>query len=310
MAWYNSLRDLTGDIKKPIVGAGHAVGSIASNPFVDAGIGALFGPGAAALAGGLGHLMAPGGNLGRGAIGAVEGGAAGYAGQGLGNVFRGAGSAATSAADDAIANQGVSAAASSPMQQGVMNRVMGGAKDVGNFIKDNRSTLETVGQGANGVMNAAAQNRAANIQQQLANAQNAQIQAAIDLQNRRSGAFANFFSHAPPTLPNGAPVTGSVGTAGSPNRSVAPGGPRFDATGDQPTGQLTDQPTDGSGNQPTTQMPGAGTARNAVMNRLGYNAPVPQSPYSGNDSLYGSPYGYGYTDLSRFQGYGSGGGGY
>jgi hypothetical protein len=81
MAWYNSLSDLTGDVKKGVVGVGHVAGEVASNPLVDAGLGAFFGPEAAAAAGGIGRLLAPGGNLGNAAVSGLEGYAAGKAGQ-------------------------------------------------------------------------------------------------------------------------------------------------------------------------------------------------------------------------------------
>jgi hypothetical protein len=81
MAWYNSLKDLTGDVKKGATDVGHAVGTVAKNPIVDLGIGAFLGPGAAAAAKGLGTLMAPGGNLGSAALGTAEGYGLGKVGQ-------------------------------------------------------------------------------------------------------------------------------------------------------------------------------------------------------------------------------------
>ncbi|HXJ64498.1 MAG TPA: hypothetical protein VNN79_12155 [Actinomycetota bacterium] len=87
MAWYNSLKDLGGDISSGAKAVGHTVGTIASNPIVDAGLGLAFGPGAAAAAKGIGTLLAPGGNIGKAALGAGEGYALGKGGQLLKNAF-------------------------------------------------------------------------------------------------------------------------------------------------------------------------------------------------------------------------------
>lgn len=76
-------------IKKGVIDVGHVAGTIASNPLVDAGIGAFLGPGAAAAAGGLGRLIAPGGNVGNAAVGAGTGYLAGKGGSLLRNLLAG-----------------------------------------------------------------------------------------------------------------------------------------------------------------------------------------------------------------------------
>lgn len=70
-------------IKDAVVGAGHAIGSVASSPITQGLVGAALGPLAGAAVGAGGHLLAPGGNLGEAAKGAVSGGAAGAAGSGI-----------------------------------------------------------------------------------------------------------------------------------------------------------------------------------------------------------------------------------
>ncbi len=87
MAWYNSLKDLTGDIGKGATAVGHAVGSVASNPLVEGGLGLLTGGLAVPVLAGLGGgLLKPGGNLGRGLVGGAEGLAAGKLGNALGGL--------------------------------------------------------------------------------------------------------------------------------------------------------------------------------------------------------------------------------
>lgn len=88
LAWYNSLSDLTGDIKKGATDVAHTVGSVASNPWVDAGLGLLTGGATIPLlAGAAGGLLKPGGNIKSGVTGAVEGGLTGLGGEDLGSIL-------------------------------------------------------------------------------------------------------------------------------------------------------------------------------------------------------------------------------
>lgn len=291
MSWYNSIRDLEGDVKKGVVGAGHAIGSVAGNPLVDAGLGMFFGPEAAAAAGGLGRLMAPGGNIGRGLTGAAIGGAAGYGGQMLGGVTGiGSGASAVNAAsavpgvqftpssmEGLSSLQGPGAAAlnvggnaASPVAQGVMSRVMGDAgsalKGIPSFVKNNHELLTTAGSLASGVLGAQAQNRQGNIAQQQATAESAQIQAAIDKQNNIRNAFQQMY---------GQPIGASHTTA-------APAPPVAASANTAPSSPASAVTTDPNG------------ALAALLKRLGYQAP-PTDPYAGNASQYGSPYASGYA---------------
>lgn len=70
-------------IKNGVVGAGHLLGKVASNPIVDTAAGIFGGPLAGAALGGIGRLIAPGGNLGNAATGALQGGAEGLLGGGI-----------------------------------------------------------------------------------------------------------------------------------------------------------------------------------------------------------------------------------
>lgn len=105
MAWYNSLKDLTGDIGKGATAVGHTVGSVASNPWVEAGLGALTGGATIPLlAGGLGGLLKPGGNLGGAATGALKGGLAGYGGSKIPGILGGFNTGGVTGGVQAIGN--------------------------------------------------------------------------------------------------------------------------------------------------------------------------------------------------------------
>ena len=142
-------------IKNGVVGAGHAVGSVASNPWVQgltaAGLAAT-GVGAPAAAGimaaqrGGGALLRPGGNIGDAARGGAEGAAMGAGAARAGGLLRGAMAARGAAgAGGGVPGDGA-ASESGGMDWG--NLLRGG----GSFLKDRLGQIAggTIGGGAGG----------------------------------------------------------------------------------------------------------------------------------------------------------------
>lgn len=138
-------------LKKGVTDVGHFAGKVASNPIVDAGIGLIGGPGAAAAAGGLGRLLAPGGNIGEAAKGAAIGGAAGYGASKIGGALSGGGSMLDKA--KGVLGAGASAA---PMVSGASGGG-GGLPDwlsgIGGYLTGNGGgNALAIAQGANATM--------------------------------------------------------------------------------------------------------------------------------------------------------------
>lgn len=255
MSWLSKATGIHWNIRPLAAPAGAIVGGL------------LGGPAGAALGAGLfksGDNLAHGDNvlhaLGQGALNA------GLA-YGAGSLFGGGGAAASGAPGqvatdvaDPLVNQGITPTITSDVGKSVMQRVMGdaggAASHVGDFIKNNKSTLETIGSGAMGVLNAAQAKRQADIEQSRANAENAQIQQNIDLQKARQAAYASMF---------GRPL--SPGTPGMPQPAPVP----------PPVAQAA--PNAAPYTQPGTQYGTQSPARNQVMSRvLGYQNPY-QSPF-------------------------------
>lgn len=294
MSWLSKATGVHWNLRPLAAPVGGIVGGLIGGP-LGAGIGAGLFKSGDNLAHGdnIGHA------LGQGALnGALAYGTAGMFGGG-----GGAGSAGGQVAADTEPGLGSaipnSAYGMSDTGQNVMRRVLGSA---GSFIKDNRGTLETVGQGAQGVMNAVGQNKQLGIEASRAAAENAQIQAAIDKQKAIAAAFAQMYgrplpTQGTPTLP-GSPVHNQVmsrvtGFApGGASRVVVDGGERG-RTGDPYDPNNPTQPTQGGNPPPKQPVP---------PNPMGALGAIPSSPYAGNDSLYGSPYGYGYSNIGRYVG--------
>ena len=164
MSWYNSLKDLTGDIGHAAKGVGHAVGSVASNPLVDLGASMFLGPEAGAILGGIGGALKPGGGLGSaikqggiGALGGLAGGALSHipglgAAEGALSHLPGAGAVegAFGDAKNALGQlPGVSQAEQYMQQHGGLGGLMGKA---GSFLTGNGGANAL---GAAGAINAA-----------------------------------------------------------------------------------------------------------------------------------------------------------
>ncbi len=152
MAWYNSLKDLTGDIKSGVTDVGHAVGEVASNPLVDAGIGAFLGPGAAAAAKGLGTLIAPGGNVGKAAVGAGEGYLLGKGGQLVKSGVSSLLGTATPALNDGFASDGTTGTGSpGGGSTGLLSTIESALSGAGGDISSVLGKLNSATGGGNGL---------------------------------------------------------------------------------------------------------------------------------------------------------------
>lgn len=139
----NSINDLTSG--RALKETGHALGQVATNPLVDAGLAgalALTGvgiPASAAILGGtkgLGSLIAPGGNIGDAAQGAVSGGAEGALASGLAGSLLGGGGAAGEAAGRVGSAEvpGIPGIGGVQSATDIIRGIPGGTEGVGQYV--------------------------------------------------------------------------------------------------------------------------------------------------------------------------------
>lgn len=146
MSWLSSA---LGGIGHAVKGVGHGLGSVLSNPLVDAGLAFIpgVGPVAAGLAGAAGGLLKPGGNLGSALSGGLRGAASGLAGGALRGALGvgGAAGAAGSAVPAGVSALGASSAipdaamglGSAGGSGGLLGGIEGLAGQAGNFLTGN-----------------------------------------------------------------------------------------------------------------------------------------------------------------------------
>jgi len=141
----NSINDITSG--RALKETGHALGRVATNPLVDAGLAgvlALTGVGAPAAAAimagtkGIGELISPGGNIGDAARGALTGGAEGALASGLAGLLRGGGgtAAGTIAGNVAPGTTGIAGPGGLQTATDIIKGVPGGVERVGNYVGD------------------------------------------------------------------------------------------------------------------------------------------------------------------------------
>lgn len=143
MSWYNSIGDLLGDAKKGVTNVGHAIGTVASNPWVQRAGGALFGSGTAPLLGAAGGALKPGGGIkgavkgvGSGAVNGLEGAAAAGLAAGAGLALP-AVAGAVGSAGSAVGAGGLAKAA------GLAKQALGGGGVPGDGAPSDSSWLDT-----------------------------------------------------------------------------------------------------------------------------------------------------------------------